>query len=157
MTKHTHYPMLGEKKARDRRLPCEIRNMIPKAYQKIMADPTLRDNQTTLEGKKITVPDYDGSFYIHSETDSHEELNKNMADMKKATPKHERAGVLSVTIWENKGEKGNYNTFSIQRGYTKEGKWENTESMRANDLLPLAELLRSTYAKHVAVKEKDGE
>lgn len=81
-----------------------------------------------------------------------------MADEKKSKPEHIRAGVLSLSVWTNKGEKGTYKTFSIQRGYQKDGVWANTETMRGQDLLPLAELLRKAYDQFVAVaREKEGE
>lgn len=165
MTMHTHYPMLGEKAKKDRRLPCEIKTFIPKPYRKIIDDPKLREGQMTVGGKPLDVTDYSALQNqwdrerrddIHTENDSGEEV-KYMAEsiVSKAKPEHIRAGALSVTIWTNKGENGTYKTFSFQRSYMDKNKeWQKSESLRGQDLLPLAELLRKAYDMYVATKEK---
>jgi len=159
MTKHTHYPMLGDRAKKGRRLPCEIDVRQPKPYQKIINDPEMRRSQMTVLGKPVALSDeWDkwnwSKFDVHSEQDSREEV-KYMAEEKKKAPEHIRAGVLSLSIWTNKGEMGTYKTFSLQRGYQdKDKNWQNTESLRGQDLLPLAELLRKAYDMYVATKEK---
>ena len=56
-------------------------------------------------------------------------------------------GALRVTIWKNTGEKGAYYTVTPSRGY-KNGDdiWKETDSLNADDLLAMAELLRDAYA-----------
>jgi hypothetical protein len=149
----------------------DVHRTVPKPSEMLKHD----ESQTTMDGVHLkSEPDYERlerqwvrdswkerELFDTTVTENYAHTSVRgeniMAETKKA-PKHERAGVLSVTIWENKGEKGNYNTFSIQRGYQKDGKWENTETMRGQDLLPLAELLRKAYANHVAVaKSAEGE
>ena len=63
-------------------------------------------------------------------------------------PAHKlRDGVLQVTIWRNHGEKGSYYTVNPSRSY-KQGDdiWKETDSLGADDLLAMAELLREAYA-----------
>jgi hypothetical protein len=149
----------------------DVTRTVPKPSEILRHD----ENQTTIAGEKLKPEtDYEGlERQWQREAWKERELfdsggisdicslddlmrgEKSMAE--KAKPKHERAGVLSVTIWSNVGEKGTYPTFSLQRGYTKDGKWANTETLRAQDLLPMAELLRSVYEKHVASKQTEGE
>ena len=57
-----------------------------------------------------------------------------------------RAGAVSATIWKNQGEKGSYNTISLERGYKdKEGKWQKANSLRLNDLPRAAVVLEEAY------------
>ncbi|MEW5896197.1 MAG: hypothetical protein AB1668_00760 [Nanoarchaeota archaeon] len=62
-----------------------------------------------------------------------------------------RAGAVSATVWLNKGQKVNgeeseYRTISIERSYTnKEGKWQNTNTMRINDLPKAKVVLEKAY------------
>jgi hypothetical protein len=141
-----------------------------KPYQAIKQD----ESQMTISGEPMkTEPDYerlerqwvrDGwkerTLFDTTVTENYAHTivrgENIMAETKKA-PQHDRAGVLSVSCWTNKGEKGDYMTFSMQRGYTKDGAWQNTETLRAQDLLPMSELLRKTYDKHVATKKENTE
>lgn len=60
--------------------------------------------------------------------------------------KNFRAGAISATIWENKTEKGNFNTVSFKRGYKdKEGNWKDTTSLRVMDLPKAALVLTKAY------------
>ncbi len=62
-------------------------------------------------------------------------------------PAHKiRDGVLQVTIWRNQGEKGPYYTVNPTRSY-KQGDetWRETDSLNADDLLAMAELLHEAY------------
>ena len=56
-------------------------------------------------------------------------------------------GALRVTIWKNTSEKGAYYTVTPSRGY-KNGDdiWKESDSLNADDLLAMAELLRDAYA-----------
>ena len=60
---------------------------------------------------------------------------------KKQPEKKFRAGAISVSVWKNKavskrtGEEVEFRTISLQRGYKdKNNQWQNTSSMRINDL-----------------------
>ena len=62
-----------------------------------------------------------------------------------------RAGAISATVWLNQGqtqtgEKTNYRTISLQRGYKdKNDKWQNTNSFRINDLPKASLMLKQAY------------
>lgn len=58
-----------------------------------------------------------------------------------------RDGLLSVTIWRNTTDKGNYYTVNPSRSY-KDGDetWKKSDSLNADDLLPMVELFREAYA-----------
>jgi len=57
-------------------------------------------------------------------------------------PAHKiRLGVLQVTIWRNSGEKGSWYSVIPSRGYKQGDDWKETESLNADDLLPMAKLL----------------
>ena len=62
-----------------------------------------------------------------------------------------RAGVISATVWQNQGknrdgEATEYKTVSVQRGYkTKNGEWQNTTSLRINDLPRVNVVLQKAY------------
>ncbi len=64
------------------------------------------------------------------------------------TPAHKiQDGCLKVTIWRNHGERGNYYTVNPTRSYKNgDETWKETDSMNADDLLAMAELLREAYA-----------
>ena len=65
-----------------------------------------------------------------------------------SSPAHKiRDGVLQVTIWRNQSERGNYYTVNPTRSY-KQGDetWKETDSLNADDMLPMAELFREAYA-----------
>jgi hypothetical protein len=100
------------------------------------------NRQLNLDGGQVLEG---ADFDIHGGHDPREEM-KYMAE-KKAAPEHIKDGTLSVTIWTNKSKDGkDYNTFTPQRSYLdKEKKWQNTGSLRASDLLKMAELLKKAY------------
>jgi hypothetical protein len=53
-----------------------------------------------------------------------------------------RRGVLQVTIWRNKSEKGTWYSVIPSRGYKQgDDAWKETDSLNADDLLPMAKLL----------------
>jgi hypothetical protein len=62
-------------------------------------------------------------------------------------PAHKiRFGVLQVTIWRNVGEKGAWYSVVPSRSYKKDDDiWQQTESLGADDLLPMAELHRQAF------------
>ena len=71
-------------------------------------------------------------------------------------------GVVSATIWKNKGisKDGNsveFKTISLQRRYTdKSGEWKSTNSLRINDL-PKAILVLNKAYEHIVLKEQTKE
>ena len=72
-----------------------------------------------------------------------------------------RAGVISATVWLNHGQSKNgeitkYRTVSIQRGYKdRNDQWQNTTSMRVNDLPRAALVLNQAYNYLVTKKQED--
>jgi hypothetical protein len=73
------------------------------------------------------------------------------------SPAHKiRDGVLQVTIWRNTGEKGSYYTVNPTRSYKSgDDTWKESDSLNADDLLPMAELLREAYAWIKAQRRAD--
>lgn len=71
-----------------------------------------------------------------------------------------RAGAVSVTVWRNKsqgqrGEEVEYQTVSIERCYKdKTGAWQNTNSLRVNDLPKASMALQRAY-EHIVLKEQE--
>lgn len=59
-----------------------------------------------------------------------------------------RDGVLQVCIWQNTSTSGQtYYSATPQRSYSKaDDTWQETDSLREEDLLPMAELLREAKA-----------
>lgn len=59
-----------------------------------------------------------------------------------------RDGTLSVTIWRNTSTEGKtYYTANPQRSYRQgDDTWKETDSLNADDLLAMSELLREAYA-----------
>lgn len=63
-------------------------------------------------------------------------------------PAHKiRFGNLSVTIWRNSSDKGTWYSVTPSRSY-KQGDetWKESDSLGADDLLPMAELHRQAFA-----------
>jgi len=60
-----------------------------------------------------------------------------------STPAHRiRRGVLQVTIWRNTSDKGTWYSVIPSRGYKAgDDAWKETDSLNADDLLPMAKLL----------------
>ena len=66
-----------------------------------------------------------------------------------STPAHKlRDGCLSVVIWRNTSTSGQtYYTANPQRSYKSgDDTWKESDSLNADDLLAMAELLREAYA-----------
>lgn len=60
----------------------------------------------------------------------------------------ETSGTLSVTMWENQGNKGKFLSAVINRSYEnpqKKGEWLNTNSYRVNDLPTVTMLIQKCY------------
>jgi len=71
-----------------------------------------------------------------------------------------RAGAISATVWQNEGqnkngEKVEYKTISLERSYTdKEGKWQNTNSLRIADLPKANVVLQKAY-EYLVLNEQE--
>jgi hypothetical protein len=71
-------------------------------------------------------------------------------------PAHKfRDGVLQVTIWRNPGEKGNWYSVIPSRGYKKGDDWNETASLREDDLLAMAKLLNQAHSWVLEAKRAD--
>ena len=83
-------------------------------------------------------------------------------DQENTPEKKFSTGVISATIWKNKGisKDGNpveFKTISLQRRYTdKSGEWKSTNSLRINDL-PKAILVLNKAYEHIVLKEQTKE
>ena len=73
-----------------------------------------------------------------------------------------RAGAVSATVWLNTGQNkktgeiNTYRTISLQRGYKdKNDQWQNTGSMRINDLPRAALVLRQAYEYVVTSRQQE--
>jgi hypothetical protein len=61
-----------------------------------------------------------------------------------------RLGVLNIACWKARLEGATpdreFFTFSVQRSFrNKQGEWQNTQSIRKQDLLPMARLLERAF------------
>ncbi len=70
-------------------------------------------------------------------------------------------GAISATVWKNTGqnkktgEPVEFRTITLQRSYTdKEGKWQNTGTMRVNDI-PKANLVLQKAYEYLVLKGQD--
>lgn len=74
-----------------------------------------------------------------------------------------RAGVISVSLWENEGKEydGKPSTFltaQIQRGYKdKNGEWQNTGTLRVNDIPVVQMLLQKAFESAKTMKKPSEE
>jgi len=72
------------------------------------------------------------------------------------------AGAVSATIWKNEfsgkdGQKGSYHTVSLQRSYKdKQGNWQNTSSLRINDL-PKAQLVLAKAYEFLILRDQESD
>ncbi len=59
-----------------------------------------------------------------------------------------RSGVLSVSVWEQDGSNGTFYRANAQRAFKREGAedWEHTDSFGRDDMLIVAELMRTAWA-----------
>ena len=76
-----------------------------------------------------------------------------------STPAHTiRTGTLQATIWRNAGEKGNWYSVQLTRGFKADEGWRNTDSLGFDDLLSAAKLLDQahTYIGHQLEADRKG-
>ena len=69
-----------------------------------------------------------------------------------------RLSCLYVTIWRNSGEKGSWYSVIPSRGYKQGDDWKETDSLNADDLLPMAKLLdlAHTWVMHQLEADRKG-
>lgn len=87
------------------------------------------------------------------------QTNTNNQTEKKTAPTQKvKVGSIQVAIWENKGEKGTFQSITMERTYTTDnGKtFEHTNSLRKNDLPKAILALQKAYEKLV-MESKDDE
>ncbi|MBN2458301.1 hypothetical protein JXB31_04185 [Candidatus Woesearchaeota archaeon] len=83
--------------------------------------------------------------------ETEEDINENMKGKSTLPHKKFRAGPVIATIWQNEalskdGTAYKFSTISIERGYKdKKGSWQNTSSMRLNDLPRAALVATKAY------------
>jgi hypothetical protein len=89
-------------------------------------------------------------------------MNTNNETSGNQPEKKFRAGAISATVWLNTGqskktgETTSYRTISLQRGYKdKNDQWQNTGSMRINDLPRAALVLTKAYEYLVTARQQD--
>ena len=74
-----------------------------------------------------------------------------------------KAGAVQATVWLNKGQNKNgeevgYRSISLDRNYMdKDGKWQNTSSLRVNDLPKDSIVLQKAYEYLVLNGETEDE
>jgi hypothetical protein len=57
-----------------------------------------------------------------------------------------RAGGVTATVWQNRGEKGTYATVKLSRSYMdKDNSWKETNSFRESDIPKAALVLNEAY------------
>ena len=62
------------------------------------------------------------------------------------SPAHKlRIGALQATIWRNPGDKGNWYSVKLTRGYKVDEGWRETDNLGHDDLLPAAKLLDQAH------------
>jgi hypothetical protein len=62
-------------------------------------------------------------------------------------PAHKiRCGVLQATIWRNRGERGNWYSVNLTRGYKKDDAWKETDNLGFDDLLTSSKLLDQAHS-----------
>ena len=82
-------------------------------------------------------------------------------NMNKNTPEKKfKASPVTATIWVNEvkskdGDVRSFRTISLERSYKdKEGSWQNTSSLRVNDL-PKAVLVLNKAYEYVSIREEE--
>jgi len=56
-----------------------------------------------------------------------------------------RIGALQATIWRNAGDKGNWYSVNLSRGYKVDEGWRETDNLGFDDLLTAAKLLDQSH------------
>lgn len=95
---------------------------------------------------------------------NNEEQTINTEENKENTHfKNFRDGTLSVTEWVHKNDKdgSTWYSYTVQRSYNKnkdpkgEADWQNTNSLREQDLLKVANLLQQAYVERKRQENED--
>lgn len=75
------------------------------------------------------------------------------------SPAHKiRIGSLQATIWRNAGDKGNWYSVQLTRGYKVDEGWRETDNLGFDDLLAAAKLLDQahTWITHQLEADRKG-
>ena len=60
-----------------------------------------------------------------------------------------KANGVELSIWQNRGQNGDYRTATIQRSFKDaNGNWKSTRTLRLNDLAILAALASEAFKHH---------
>jgi hypothetical protein len=76
-----------------------------------------------------------------------------------SSPAHKiRIGALQATIWRNQGEKGNWYSVQLTRGYKTDDGWRETDYLGYDDLLAAGKLLdmAHTWIMHQLAADAKG-
>lgn len=117
--------------------------------------PTSPMNDHELQSRHVTLVE------IRCDKQEVEKMeNENQTDEKNAPVMKIQAGAIQVAIWANKGqrdgEETTFNTVSIERSFkNKNDEWQNTNSLRVNDLPKAALALTKAY-EHLVLNQKFG-
>lgn len=77
--------------------------------------------------------------------------------MAKNKPEHTiNVGLVQITIWNNKTDKGSFKTITINRSYKDGDDWKTTNSLKANDL-SLVEVGVRKALEYIYLREKSNE
>ena len=58
-----------------------------------------------------------------------------------------QVGSAKVVVWENKGDKGTWKNFQVEKTYQKDGKWKTTNSFNEKELLELKSAIDKAIAE----------
>jgi hypothetical protein len=75
------------------------------------------------------------------------------------SPAHKiRISNLQATIWRNSGDKGNWYSVQLSRGYKVDDGWRETDNLGSDDLLAAAKLLdlAHTWITHQLDADRKG-
>lgn len=73
-------------------------------------------------------------------------VEKNTNDTNNKPIKTYKAGLLTLSLWENEVENSTIKSFTFQRSYKdSEEKWQHTQSLKASDLPKLKLLINKAY------------
>jgi len=155
--------MLGEKTTRRRWQMGHKPPIIERAWTRMVNNnPDSVRGQRTLDGKEIESIDVkvrkmemlmrrDNRFDGEDENMSNEKTAETSG--KKKPVEFFREGAVSVSVWNNKGAKGDFKTFSMTRSYKKGDEWAYTTSLGARDLPKAVKTLQMAIAKYGEEKE----
>jgi len=162
MNKAQRIPMLGEKSVRRSWQMDHKASPIVRPWKKLIENPALVRGQRTLEGRELESVDSKVAKMemlmrreqVESRLDGEDEIMaKSETSDKKKPIEFFREGAVSVSVWANKGSKGDFKTFSMTRSYKKGDTWAYTTSLGARDLPKAIKALQMAIDKYGEEKE----